>query len=175
MTAIGSAGVSWYFAYGSNMNPLRMAARGIETIERIPAYLPRFKLCFNKRANNKQGVAYANIRRCEQSRVYGALYRLARAEDIQLLDPFEGTPVRYGREVFELFTDSGAEQSAIAAWAYTANTPWLDENLLPEAAYIQHLLAGADLYPESYRQRLLEQAVLPNSESAHHEDGLRFN
>jgi hypothetical protein len=176
MTAmLGSEAVSWYFAYGSNMNPQRMAARGIETTERIAAFLPDFQLKFNKRAHAKQGVAYANIRREEGGTVYGALYKLKHPQDIIALDPFEGTPVRYGREVFELSTSYEGGVKIIPAWIYTANDAWLDETVLPEAAYLKHLLAGADLYPASYKDWLSAQPVLPKSESAHPADGLRFN
>ncbi len=39
-----------YFAYGSNMNPARMQARGLSVCEALAGRLPGYVLCFNKRA-----------------------------------------------------------------------------------------------------------------------------
>ncbi len=41
--------MNWYFAYGSNMNPARMQARGLAVLEALPGRLPGYGLCFNKR------------------------------------------------------------------------------------------------------------------------------
>ena len=66
-----------YFAYGSNMNPARMQARGLRVREAMSGYLPGYRLCFNKRATDRAaGRAYANIQHHAGGRVEGVFYRL---------------------------------------------------------------------------------------------------
>ncbi|MFT6592552.1 MAG: hypothetical protein ACJAU3_000610, partial [Zhongshania sp.] len=86
---------SCYFAYGSNMNPARMRARGLNFVRAESAVLPGFRLVFNKQSHCKPSVAYANVRPASKCRVEGVLYTLANAADLDLMDHFEGTPVRY--------------------------------------------------------------------------------
>ena len=85
--------MQWYFAYGSNMNPARMQARGLSVVEALSGRLPGYGLCFNKRAMDRApGRAYANIRHQRDAVVEGVLYRLQDADEIAKLDHFEGTP-----------------------------------------------------------------------------------
>lgn len=158
----------WYFAYGSNMNPLRVEARQLPVVEAWAAVLPGYRLVFNKRAHGKQGVAYANIAFCRQSRVEGVAYRLAEPADILRMDPFEGTPVRYSREVFHVETVQGP----LAAWVYVANRAWIADDLLPERPYLQHLLAGEQYLSPEYRDTLVRQPCLDVPAPA---GGLAFN
>ena len=72
----------YYFAYGSNMNPGRMAVRGMRYRESMAARLEGWGLAFNKRAHGKQGIAYANIVPMEGV-VEGVLYRLRDHREIE--------------------------------------------------------------------------------------------
>ncbi len=165
--------IDFYFAYGSNMNPERMKARGIAFVRAIKGTLPGFSLCFNKRAMGKENVAYANImyNKCEQ--VEGVLYQLSRAEDICLMDPFEGNPIRYSREVFKVATDEGF----INSWVYVANSAMIAEGLLPEKMYLNHLLKGKPWQSEKYHQWLQQHAFIDNSHAAENSEmnGLTHN
>jgi len=152
---------SWYFAYGSNMNPQRMNARGIAFSQALAGQLVGFELCFDKRASGKSGVGYANIRYQPGSVVEGVLYRLQRAEDIDLMDPFEGNPYRYSREVFA----AGSELGAINCWVYVANRALLAPQLLPEKLYLEHLLKGRPWLSDSYFEKLSGQPSIDNSEA----------
>ena len=136
----------WYFAYGSNMNPARVKARGIAYQQLSPGLLENHQLSFNKRATGKPGIAYANIDYAKGRVVEGVLYQLKVAEDIALMDPFEGHPVRYRREVLPIHTGQGAE----LAWVYLANPAMIASKLLPERAYLNHLLAGKEWYSDDY-------------------------
>jgi gamma-glutamylcyclotransferase (GGCT)/AIG2-like uncharacterized protein YtfP len=151
----------WYFAYGSNMNPARMQARGLAFDEVTGGQLAGFALCFNKRASGKSQVAYANIVYAPQGCVEGALYRLSKAADIQLMDPFEGNPVRYSREVFVVNSASGP----INAWVYVANPAMIAENLLPERRYLQHLQAGRQWHSPAYQRWLNEHPAIEQEET----------
>ena len=79
--------MDWYFAYGSNMNPARMQARGLSVSEVLPGRLPGYGLCFDKRAADRApGRAYANIRYQRDGVVEGVLYRLQGADEIAKLE-----------------------------------------------------------------------------------------
>lgn len=138
--------MSWYFAYGSNMNPLRMQARGLNVSEALPGRLPGFALCFNKRAEDRPGCAYANIRHQRDGVVEGVLYRLAELDEIAKLDPFEGTPVYYSRERLSILSAHGLQP----AWVYIANPAFRQEGLLPASDYLAHLQAGREFLSEAY-------------------------
>ncbi|EKF75001.1 hypothetical protein A11A3_06091 [Alcanivorax hongdengensis A-11-3] len=140
---------NYYFAYGSNMNPARMAVRGMRYRHSHAARLEGWQLSFNKRAHGKQGIAYANIvpgAACE-----GVLYQLWDHREIERLDPFEGWPERYRRECLRVETASGSVRS----WVYIANPQWQAEQLLPERWYLNHLLSGRPWLSDDYYRALL--------------------
>jgi gamma-glutamylcyclotransferase (GGCT)/AIG2-like uncharacterized protein YtfP len=137
---------SCYFAYGSNMNSARMRARGLNFVKAEAAILPRFRLVFNKQSHCKPSIAYANVQHASDHHVEGVLYTLAKAEDLDLMDHFEGTPVRYSRECVHVNTSSGPRST----WIYMANPAYINNNLLPESSYLAHLLAGRDFLSGEY-------------------------
>ncbi len=154
--------VKHYFAYGSNMNPERMKARGLETVAITAGKLKGFRLTFNKRAHNQHNVAYANVSYASSASVEGVLYQLRNARDISVMDGFEGTPFRYSRDVFPIETIDGT----INAWVYVANRAMLQEGLLPEQRYLQHLLKGKPWLSEEYYQQLVVQPCKPSDKAA---------
>jgi gamma-glutamylcyclotransferase (GGCT)/AIG2-like uncharacterized protein YtfP len=161
----------FYFAYGSNMNPARVKARGIDYIDFLPGRLDAYQLRFNKRATGKQGVAYANIGYRQGSVVEGVLYRLPNPQAIELMDPFEGHPVRYCRELLSIATASKVE----LAWVYLANSQVIADGLLPQRSYLNHLLAGSSLYSEAYHQWLLSHECIEDDEADSTVNGLIHN
>ncbi len=148
----------WYFAYGSNMNPARMQARGLVVEHAMAGQLAGFELCFNKRAMDRPGCAYANIRHSRGGRVEGVLYRLTDPHEIVKLDPFEGTPVYYSRERLPIQTDSGIQP----AWVYIANSAFRQDGLLPARDYLAHLLAGRAYLSEAYWSALAAWPCQPD-------------
>ncbi|MDX1368131.1 gamma-glutamylcyclotransferase family protein [Pseudomonas sp.] len=139
--------MGWYFAYGSNMNPARMQARGVQVNEALAGRLSGYALCFNKRsADRAPGRAYANIRYQREGVVEGVLYRLAEPDEIAKLDPFEGTPIYYSRERLPIVTTQGVQP----AWVYIANPAFRQDGLLPSADYLAHLLLGRAFLSETY-------------------------
>jgi gamma-glutamylcyclotransferase (GGCT)/AIG2-like uncharacterized protein YtfP len=129
----------YYFSYGSNMDARRMARRGLSVVSARSAYLPDHVLRFNKRASNMPRHAYANVMPEPDSRVEGVLYELADENDIVKMDPFEGAPVRYRRELVSVYALSGR----VETWTYKAQPAWLEEGLLPARWYLEHILAGS--------------------------------
>jgi cation transport regulator ChaC len=139
-----------YFAYGSNMNPARVRARGLAFTQAEGAVLRGFRLEFHKQSRHHPGSGHANIAFDREGIVEGVLYRLALPDEIHKMDPFERTPVNYSRDVVMVETASGTEPS----WTYFANAGVLYPGLRPERAYLAHLLAGAPYLSAAYLARL---------------------
>lgn len=153
----------YYFAYGSNMNPRRMAERGMRFLRAYGGVLSGWCLHFNKRAHGKRGIAYANIVPCDHGDVEGVLYRLVDRHEIARMDPFEGYPERYLRQHLEIRLDDGETRTA---WVYVATAAWQSEGLLPERHYLNHLLAGRPWLSPGYYRRLRQWPCLPESAAA---------
>ena len=142
--------MEYYFAYGSNMNEKRMLHRGMQYSDPISGKLPGYRLMFNKQARDNPDIAYANIAYDPASHVEGVLYKLSNSDEIRKMDPYEGVPVRYSRELFSIETAS----VAITAWVYVGNPGVINNQLSPAAWYLAHLLAGKNFLSAPYYQRL---------------------
>lgn len=142
--------MSYYFAYGSNMNADRMASRDLKVVDACSAYLSGFGLRFNKRSRRDATLACANIVYAPSERVEGVLYQLASPGEIIKLDPHEGTPVMYSRERFSAETGNGL----VACWVYVANPAVIDNSIKPARWYVEHLLAGKPFLTPEYWQRI---------------------
>ncbi len=140
----------FYFAYGSNMNAQRMQQRQLSVVSARAGSMSGYRLAFNKRAADRAAMAYANIVVDASERVEGVLYQLASTDEIFKMDPFEGTPRYYSRELFAVETEAGCEQ----AWVYVANRAMLADDVLPARWYLQHLLAGQAYLTPDYYARL---------------------
>jgi len=154
----------FYFAYGSNMNPERVEKRGLNIGSITAGVLEGYYLSFNKRSVVHSGAASANIiqQTLEEPiprRVEGVVYQLVDEYQIELMDPFEGYPVRYDRIKVNVQTLEGE----ISVWTYTANVEYLQEGLQPNRWYLNHLLAGKPYLSEEYYQELESTICLPNS------------
>lgn len=143
----------WYFAYGSNMNQIRMRDRGMQVVGARSGWMQNVRLVFNKRAADQDGIAYANIAHAPGDRVEGVLYELADVGEIVRMDPFEGAPRFYSRDVFPIETGQSGQQPA---WVYVANRAMICEGLKPAAWYLAHLLEGRAYLSEAYFQRLVQ-------------------
>ena len=140
------------------MNAQRMAARGVPFSQVSAGHLLHYRLCFNKRADSKSGVAYANIAPAPGERVEGVLYRLDLPDSINTMDAFEGCPIRYSREVMRIQSPENA--TVLAAWIYVANPAYIASGLLPESQYLDHLREGAQWHSVAYRKMLAAQPVI---------------
>lgn len=141
----------YYFAYGSNMNSARVVERGLAFENVFSASLDNVELRFNKKAVRDPNIAYANVMYAKNSVVEGVVYQLADAQQILKMDHFEGSPVRYSRELFWVQKRDG---SKISAWVYVANQAMLADRLRPARWYLEHLLAGQAYLTPAYFERL---------------------
>lgn len=113
-------GRRWYFAFGSNMNPERMVARGATYNHRVPGFLPGHSLSFDKPG---QEGGYATISSAgdvsTDAGVHGVLYDLDEAS-FRRLDVYEGVDKHYVRQevqvsIFATLRDGPAEEGGCSA------------------------------------------------------------
>jgi len=140
-----------YFAYGSNMNPARIAARGLRVLDAMGARLAGMQLVFDKAAQHRSGTAHANLAHAPSVSavtrdVEGVLYELAGPDDIRSMDAFEGVPVSYSRDVVVVDV-AGTRRPA---WTYFANPAVRRDGLRPAREYLEHLLKGRPYLSEAY-------------------------
>jgi hypothetical protein len=146
-----AGGLSWYFAYGSNMSTARLfderlRPEGVPVGERIGGRLDGWQLAFNKQARLPPGAGAGNIVPVAGGVVHGTL-NLLPAQGFEVLDRYEGVVGGHyqRRPVAVLRADTGA---AVQAITYVALR--VGEGLRPTRAYLAHLLAGRDLLPAEY-------------------------
>ncbi len=153
------AQVVHYFAYGSNMNSSRVRGRRMQFDEHAAGSLHDYRLAFNKRSVKFPGAASANVAIQEGAVTEGVLYRLQHPGQIEMMDPFEGYPLRYDRIALPIVT----REKVVEAWVYIANAAFVAEGLQPARWYLEHLLAGKDFLSTSYYEQLTTVECLPDS------------
>jgi cation transport regulator ChaC len=146
-----AAGLKWYFAYGSNMNPARLldgrlARQGVAMGDRIAGRLEGWELAFNKIRRKQKGAGAGNILVAPGKQVHGTLNALPDA-GFDVLDHWEGVATGdYERRTLPIVrTDTGETVEAIVYVALLVG-----EGLRPTREYLGHLLAGQDLLPADY-------------------------
>ena len=151
----------WYFAYGSNMNPARLAdqrlkERAVQMGPRIGGRLDGWRLTFNKIARSPEGAAAGNIVEAPGEVVHGTLNQMPDT-GLAVLDIWEGVAGgHYERRIVPVVRgDTGVPVEAITYVALLTG-----EGLRPTRAYLGHLLAGCDILPADYFRRLSETPTL---------------
>ena len=140
----------WYFAYGSNMNPDRVAQRGLAFRKVRHGWLPGFGLRFNKQSRDHPECGHANLVFAPGETAEGLLYELTDDRMILRMDPFERAPINYSRECIWVET----RDEPIASWTYFANPAVLREGLAPSREYLDHLLVGQHYLSVGYFRQL---------------------
>ena len=145
------SGLTWYFAYGSNMDAERLFAErlvpeGVPPGPRIAGRLENWLLAFNKQARSPAGAGAGNIMPRDGAVVHGTL-NLLPAKGFAVLDRFEGVDGgHYERRTLAVRRgDSGTMVEAITYVALKTG-----HGLRPTRDYLGHLLAGQDLLPLDY-------------------------
>jgi hypothetical protein len=132
------------------MNPERMAERGLNVLSASSGTLSGYGLRFNTRSHHDASLACANVIYAPGECVEGVLYHLATSFEVAKLDPHEGTPVMYSRELFLIRVAS----RFIPAWTYIANPAVIGDGLIPARWYVEHLLAGKAYLSPEYWDRI---------------------
>lgn len=151
----------WYFAYGSNMDAARLfdgrlAPKGIARGERLAGRLDGWQLAFNKVARHLPGAGAGNIVETPGGSVFGTLNALP-AEAFAVLDLHEGVASgHYERRLVHV--ERGDTGASVEAVTYVALL--VGDALRPTREYLGFLLAGRDLLPADYWDRLAATPTL---------------
>lgn len=143
--------MNWYFAYGSNMNPARLAddrlkPKGVALGLRVGGRLDGWRLTFDKIARAPKGAGAGNIVVAPGNVVHGTLNEMPPV-GLDALDVWEGVAGgHYERQTVPVVrADTGETVEAVTYVALLVG-----EGLRPRRDYLGHLLAGRDLLPEKY-------------------------
>ena len=130
--------LTWYLAYGSNMNrEIFESRRGMRPIQAQPALLEDYRLRFDLAVGpGERGVA--NLESQAGARIWGVLY-LITVEQSEHLDRTEGVPRGAYRRVPVSAVVDGSER--IAAFTYQSNRISLGRK--PSPRYLGLLIEGA--------------------------------
>lgn len=137
----------YYFAYGSNLHPVRL-------IERVPsaelvgiAQHSHHKLTFHKKSND--GSSKCNLYNSGRASdlTYGAVYKL-KPEHKRNLDHFEGKGYGYIDQQIDIQLNG----NKCTCFTYTAQQSHIEENILPYHWYKQLVVLGAKYlkFPDLY-------------------------
>jgi hypothetical protein len=143
--------MNWYFAYGSNMNAVRLfeerlQPEGVPRGERIAGRLDGWRLAFNKRARAPLGAGVGNIVPAKGASVHGTL-NLLPARGFEILDRYEGVAGGHYERCLVPVVRAGTG-ATVEAVTYVALL--VGEALRPTRDYLGYLLAGRDLLPGDY-------------------------
>ncbi len=152
-----ATGLTWYFAYGSNMNVARLVRqrldpKGVTMGLRTGGRLDGWRLTFDKIARTPEGSGAGNIVPAAGYCVHGTLNELPPA-GFEILDFWEGVAAgHYERRIVPVLrADTGQSVQAVTYVALRVKA-----GLKPTREYLAHLLAGRDLLPAAYWERLKE-------------------
>ena len=143
-----------YFAYGSNLHPLRLAERTPSCMAIGPARLKGHELRFHKRslaAGDGSGKCDAFATGRPADVLHGAVY-LIDLDDQPALDAAEGNGRGYDRVVRRAETAAGS----LAVELYIAQPGWIDPALRPFDWYLELVVTGAAHHglPIDYRRQV---------------------
>lgn len=130
-----------YFAYGSNLNPERLDARGIDPRFIARAQAPRYLTGFPRAMRDGTGVA--GLIPAPTENAYGTLYLFDEA-DWESLDFYEDAPRSYYRSPIAVTIPIGStgrpllSKLTVVTYMAIAGVP-----TDPRADYVEHILKGA--------------------------------
>lgn len=137
----------YYFAYGSNLHPVRLVKRAPSAELVGVAIYPHHMLTFHKKSNDGSGKCNILHSGSESDLIYGAIYKLS-PEHKNELDRFEGKGHGYIDTQISL-NHNGDEY---ACFTYLAQQSHIVENLKPYHWYKELVILGAQHleFPGSY-------------------------
>jgi len=135
--------LSWYFAYGSNMQSATLRGRrGVEYRRAVAARLDGWRLVLDKPPLIPIGGSFANVIPDPSAAVHGVLFEVSE-DDLAHLDLTEGVLVgNYERVPVTVLPLSPPEAEVVVA--YTLTSQRREPQLMPTHRYMQLLIEGAE-------------------------------
>jgi hypothetical protein len=137
----------YYFAYGSNLHPVRLTARVSSANLLGTTRLAGHRLVFHKRGSDDSGKCTLQHTGSEADSVFGAIYKMAREHKI-LLDRIEGIGCGYSEHQVRV----RHHEQEYDCFTYLAQPSHLVDNLLPYHWYKELVVIGAQYlqFPDTY-------------------------
>lgn len=150
-----------YFAYGSNLSPLRLKQRVPSASLVTTGQLSQHRLLFHKVGRDGSAKCDAFFTGHVDDILYGALY-LIDPEQKQFLDQAEG--LGNGYEIKEVTISAGPE-GTVSAFTYYATR--VAEDIMPFHWYMEHVLAGAreHCFPQQYIDRIAGVSAVEDTDT----------
>lgn len=136
----------YYFAYGSNLHPLRLQKRISSAVPLEVIKVTNFVLSFHKRGADASGKCNIVPSDNASDQVFGVVYKML-ASQKNILDEIEGA----GYQVCFM------EWNDKTCFYYAAEDDYIDEELRPYTWYRQLVLLGAQYHglPKEYWRKIL--------------------
>lgn len=154
-----------YFAYGSNLHPVRLRERISSARLLTTGHLDGYRLAFHKKGQDGSGKC--NLFRTGHvfDRVHGAIYTLNQAHKAEL-DRFEGNGMGYIDQQLEIESAVGTR----TCFTYIAQLGHIDDALLPYHWYKQLVREGAHFlnFHSSYISKIDGTPSLPDPHLQRH-------
>lgn len=144
--------MKYYFAYGSNLHPIRLEDR-LGPVELLGiGTLHYTTLTFNKVGSDGSGKATILTTSDPSKRVMGAVYSLSKKQE-KLLDGFESLGKGYHKSFVEIEME---EENNVSCFTYEGMSEYVDDSSLPFYWYVQLVVLGGQFLdlPEDYIQFL---------------------
>jgi gamma-glutamylcyclotransferase len=150
-----------YFAYGSNLHPVRLIQRVPESEFVSSAMVSGYCLRFHKRSSDGSGKCNIVYSGSDNDIVYGAIY-LMPVDSRKILDRYEG--VGDGYEIQMLEVQAGNQLHEV--FAYLAQKSHIDDLMQPYHWYKELVLRGAELHmlPDHYIRSISAVASVQDEE-----------
>jgi len=141
-----------YFAYGSNLHPVRLEDRTPSCRYLLQASLPYYKLSFHKESGGSSKCNALKTSKPENE-VLGIVYEINEDEK-DGLDKAEGLGCGYDEK--EIFVYSSGDQ--IKVFTYLANHNYIDDSLSPFDWYKGLVVEGAKYhhFPRAYIEEIMK-------------------
>lgn len=156
-----------YFAYGSNLHPLRLKARIGDCQLYSVAQLEGARLCFHKVGLDASGKCDIELPAQKDSTVWGAVYQIS-SEQKLLLDQHES--LGKGYQLLETKVRL-ADQQYLPVFTYQAMTEFIDPRLRPFDWYHDYVTQGVSYhqFPAAYRAMIHAVKMIEDPDQARSE------
>lgn len=140
--------MNYYFAYGSNLHPIRLEDRLGKVSFRGIGKLDYTEIHFHKTGSDGSGKATIESTADHRKYVLGAIYDISKTQE-KLLDKFESLGAGYNKLIVEAELKNGDK---VTCFTYQGMREYIDYNSLPFHWYKQLVMQGGRFlnFPPEY-------------------------